>query len=223
LLAEANLKVKPKKVSFAKNEVRYLGHIVTSEGMRPNPSKVAAITELNTPQNLKEVRQFLGLVGYYRQYIGNFASIAAPLYALTKKDAEFKFGDKEKEAFELLKGALVQEPILRRPSWDLPFIVQTDASINGLGAILSQRTDCGDEYAVAYASRALSAAEKDWSAHEWEALAIIWAAETFRPYLYGQRFYVETDSLDLTWLRQTKKGGRLMRWGLRLSDFDFEI
>ena len=223
LISNANLTIKPKKVTFGKQEVRYLGHRVTSEGSKPDPAKVAAISNMPVPRCVRDVRRFVNLCGYYRQYIRNFAKRAANLYRLTQDNAKFEFGPKEIEEFNDLKAALTSEPILRRPDWNLPFTLQTDASIHGLGAVLCQKNKNGEEYVIAYASRTLSPAEKPWGSHELEALAIIWGSEYFRPYLYGAKYYVETDALDVTWLRNTKKGGRIMRWGLRLAEFDFDI
>ena len=222
-VAAANLKIKPKKVSFAKNSVKYLGHLVTSEGVKPDPSRVEAIANWKCPENLKELRSFVQLVNYYRQYIRGFAKIASPLYDLMKKDNNFNMGEKETEAFQELRTALLSETILKRPDWSLPFVLQTDASIKGLGVVLAQRDKVGNEHVIGYASRSLSAEEKPWGTHEWEALALIWGAEYFRNYLYAQHFVVESDNLDLTWLRNSTKGGRLLRWGLRLSEFDFTI
>ena len=222
-VGKANLKIKPKKVAFARSEVKYLGHLVTADGTKPDPGRVEAISKWKTPESTKELRSFVQLVNYYRQYIPNFAKTAAPLYNLMKKDTEFSMGPLEVESFNHLKTALTGEAILKRPNWDRPFILQTDASIKGLGAVLAQRDENDKEYVIGYASRTLSADEKIWGSHEWEALALIWGAEYFRPYLYGQRFTVESDNLDLTWLRDTKKSGRLLRWGLRLSEFDFRI
>ena len=219
----ANLKIKPKKVAFAQNTVKYLGHLVTSEGVRPDPSRVESIEKWAIPTNLKDLRSFVQLVNYYRNYIRNFAQIAAPLYDLMKKDAEYTMGDQEIEAFNKLRVALLSDDILKRPDWDLPFVLQTDASIKGLGVVLAQKEKDGRERVIGYASRSLSPEEKPWGTHEWEALALIWGAEYFRNYLYAQHFVVESDNLDLTWLRNSTKGGRLLRWGLRLSEFDFTI
>ena len=222
-VSAANLKIKPKKVAFAQNSVKYLGHLVTSEGVKPDPSRVEAIAKWELPKSVKDLRSFVQLVNYYRNYIKNFAKIAAPLYNLMKKDTDYVMGEEEIDAFNQLRNALISDQILKRPDWNLPFILQTDASIKGLGVVLTQRDQDGNERVIGYASRSLSQEEKPWGTHEWEALALIWGAEYFRNYLYAQHFTVESDNLDLTWLRNSTKGGRLLRWGLRLSEFNFTI
>ena len=139
----AGLKLKPSKCRFIAKEVEYLGHILTPEGLKPNPATVSAVTKFPTPSNLREIRQFLGLSSFYRRFIGDFAAIAQPLHRLTRKGVHFKWDEECQRAFDLLKKLLTTAPVLAYPRLNEPFVLETDASISGLGAILSQRQPDG--------------------------------------------------------------------------------
>ena len=160
LLSEAGLKIKPSKCHFICQQVEYLGHLVTPSGIHPNPDRMQAVNEFPVPQSVKEVRQFLGIVSYYRRFIEGFARIAQPLHALTQKEVQFEWSSSCQSAFEELKTRLTQAPVLAYPDWDKSFTLETDASVKGLGAVLSQLQDDGQLHPVAYASRALSPQEK---------------------------------------------------------------
>lgn len=222
-LKEAGLKLKPSKCQFLKPEVKYLGHIISPNGVRPDPEKVWCVREFPRPRNVKEIRQFLGLVGYYRRHIANFAALARPLTRLTSKSTRFGWNAAAEEAFLTLKQRLVQAPVLRFPDFSKPFILSTDASKHAVGAILSQLFD-GEEHPVAYASRQLSGAEQKYGATEQECLAVVWGIRHFRCYLYGRRFSVVTDCRSLKWLMNTRDpSSRLARWNLLLQEYDMEI
>ena len=188
----AGLKLKPSKCHFISQTVEYLGHLITPQGISPNPNQVSAIKEFPAPTSLKELRQFLGLASYYRRFICSFAEIAHPLHSLTQKDALFQWSPECQQAFQQLKDALVSQPVLAYP-FSESFTLETDASIKGLGAVLSQLQDDSCLHPVAYASRSLSGAEKRYAITELETLAVVWAVSHFHAYLYGNDVTVYTD------------------------------
>lgn len=219
----AGLKLRPSKCQFLRQEVKYLGHIVSAEGVRPDPEKEEAVRDFPRPTKVRDVREFLGLVGYYRRFIDNFSKIAKPLTVLTSKSATFEWGDDQQEAFRKLRDKLLAAPVLCYPDFETPFVLATDASQYALGAVLSQRKN-GVERPVAYASRQLNRAEQNYSATERECLALVWAVRHFRCYLYGRHFQIVTDCRPLRWLMNVRDpGSRLARWNLQLQEYDFEI
>lgn len=221
-LRKANLRINLEKCHFAKESVKYLGHIVSRSGVQPDPDKISAVRAYKIPQNVKEVRAFLGLVGYYRRFIREFAETARPLTQLTKQDREFSWGTEEQRSFERLRNALCSEDVLAYPDFKLPFILSVDASGVALGAVLSQLQD-GVERPIGYASRQLNAAERNYSATEKEMLAAVWATKYFRCYLYGRKFCLVTDHSALRWLLNVKDpSSRLARWQQRLAEFEYE-
>ena len=192
-LREASLKLKPIKCRFICQEVEYLGHIVTPKGLKPNTRNLIAVKEFPTPSNLKQLRQFLGLTSHYRRFILNYARIAEPLYFLTKKNSPFCWTADCQQAYDLLKSKLLTAPVLVFPDFTKPFTLETDASIQGLGAILSQVQNDDQLHPLAYASRSLSRSEKNYAVTELETLAVVWAVTHFRYYLYGNKVTVFTD------------------------------
>ena len=222
-LRRFNLRAHPDKCVLATDELLYLGHKISASGNLPDPARVKAISTLQPPRTLTEVRAFLGLVSYYRKFVAGFASIATPLHRLLKKDLEFNWDGACQAAFEDLKQRLMQSPILKRPDFSLPFILQTDWSKEAIAAVLCQVQD-GREHPIAYASRALTPTESNYAATEGECLAVVWAIKYFRAYLWGRKFKLETDHQALKWLMTTTDlSGKLARWSLRLQEFDFEI
>ena len=191
-LRHAKPKLGANKCTFAAREVSYLGHRVTEEGLLPDPALLATIRDISPPQNATEVRSFLGLAGYYRRYVRNFAAIARPLHALTRKDAVFHWSPDCQDAFDRLKTLLTTSPITAFPNFSLPFWLYTDASTAGLGAILAQVRE-GKERIIFCASRSLNQAEKAYPATKLECLAIVWAVAKFRPYLMSIPLEVYTD------------------------------
>lgn len=182
----------------------------------------SAIKNYHTPVTKKDVRVFLGLVGYYCRFVPQFASIAIPLNNLTKKRKPDKdIWDAEcGNAFQKLKGGLSQEPILTVADPSCPFILQTDASNQGLGAVLSQHGKDRCEHPVANASQKLLPRETKYAVVEKECLAIVWALQLFHVYLYGQAFTIETDQQPLSWLSRMKNtNARLMRWSLKIQSY----
>ena len=220
-LRQAKLKLGPTKCIFAAKEVSYLGHRVTEEGLLPDPVLLAAIRDIPPPKTAMEVRSFLGLDGYYR--VKGFATIAAPLHALTRKDALFHWSEDCQAAFDQLKVRLTTSPITAFPDFSQEFRLYTDASTAGLGAILAQIRD-GKERIICCASRALNKAEKSYPATKLECLAIVWAVAKFRPYLMAMPFEVYTDHYALQWLKTMRTGSALLhRWSAALEEYDFTV
>ena len=222
-LRHAKLKLGAPKCTFAAKEVSYLGHRVTEEGLLPDPSLLAAIRDIPPPKTATEVRSFLGLAGYYRRYVKGFAAIAAPLHALTRKDALFHWSEDCQAAFDQLKNRLTTSPITAFPDFSQAFRLYTDASTAGLGAILAQVRD-GKERIICCASRALNKAEKSYPATKLECLAIVWAVAKFRPYLMAIPFEVFTDHYALQWLKTMRTGSALLhRWSAALEEYDYTV
>ena len=196
---------------------------MSDKGIRPNPNKIKAVSEFPVPEKVKDVRSFLGLATYYRRFVKDFARIARPLNNLTKKSVKFHWNKDCQSAFDQLKRALVSAPTLAYPDFTLPFHVYTDASSDAIGMALGQIHD-GKDVAIAYGGRDLSSAEKNYSATECEALAIVQALKYYLPYLHGRHFVIHTDHHALKWLMNIKEPtGRLARWSLLIQQYDFEI
>ena len=222
-LKESNLKVQLDKSEFLKKEISYLGHIVTPEGIRPNPEKIRAIQSYPIPSTTKQIKGFLGLLGYYRKFIKNFAKLTKPLTKCLKKNAKIIHDSEFVECFQLCKKLLTDEPILQYPDFDKPFNITTDASNVAIGAVLSQGP-IGRDLPIAYTSRTLNDSETNYSTIEKELLAVVYAVKYFRPYVYGKKFTIITDHKPLQWLFSIKDPhGKLMRWRLKLSEYDYDI
>lgn len=223
-LNDAGLKLKPKKCSIARKSLPYLGHIVSGYGVAPDPDNTKALKNYPAPRTVKQVQEFLGLTSYYRRFIEDFSTKSKPLNQLIKKGKRFEWTEECQIAFDTLRKCLLAGPILTHPDFTRPFMVYTDASAFGLGAILKQIDDNGHERTISYASRVLSQPEQNYSATERECLAVVFATQKFRPYLYGTKFTIVTDHCALCWLRRVRNpNGRLARWGLILQDFDYDI
>lgn len=219
----AGLKLKPSKCTLAQPQVDFLGHVVSEHGISVNPKKTAAIDKLAPPTKVKEVRHFLGMTSYYRRYVKDFSTIAKPLYKLLEHDHKFVWDDACDAAFRELKRRLTSAPIMAYPCFELPFTLHTDASDYGLGAVLSQKQD-NKERVIAYASRTLVAAEKNYSATKKELLGIVWAVRYFRPYLTGNKFDIFTDHYSLQWLQKMEHGSAtFQRWRDDLAQYNFEV
>ena len=236
-LHEAGLKLKPSKCRLMQQEMKFLGHVVSAKGVATDPEKVEAVRRWPVPQNQKELQTFLGFAGYYRRFIDGFAQVAAPLHSLvggsgrkgkkqtkTKAIPEFVWGPSQQAAFETLIERCVTAPVLGYADYTKPFKLNTDASRDGLGAVLYQVQD-SQERAIAFASRSLSAAERNYPAHKLEFLALKWAVcDKFRDYLLGGSFVVRTDNNPLTYLLTTAKlDATGHRWVAQLADFHFSI
>ena len=217
----AGIKLKPSKCHFGRTEVPYLGHIVSKDGVRPDPDKIRAVQEFPVPRNVHEVRSFLGLANYYRKFVKDFCQLAAPLHQLTSKKVQFKWTEESNAAFQTLKAALVSAPILAYPDFTREFQLYVDASDSAIGMVLGQIQN-DKEVVIAYAGRGFNPAERNYSATEREALAVVEGIKHFQTYLYGSRFTVITDHNALRWLMNIKEAtGRLARWSLRLQILGF--
>lgn len=223
-LREHNLKVQLDKCEFLKTEVSFLGHVITPEGIKPSKSKINAILNYPKPTTTKEIKSFLGLIGYYRKFIPNFAKLTKPFTNCLKKGAQINVNDPVYiKTFEDCKTILTNEPLLQYPDFTKEFLVTTDASNFAIGAILSQGP-IGQDKPICYASRTLNDSEKNYSTIEKELLSIIYATKYFRPYIFGRKFRIITDHKPLQWLMNLKEpNSRLVRWRLKLEEFDYEI
>ena len=220
-LKEAGLTLRGRKCHIGMSEVPYLGHIFSGTGMAPDQKKVQAVQEWPVPTDATEVRRFLGLASYYRRYMHQFSYIAAPLHSLTQKGVQFSWTSECQSAFSTLKERLMQAPILAYPRFDSeasPFLLQTDASAVGIGAVLEQ-----DGHVVAYASRTLTKSEQQYSVIQRECLAAVYGMKQFRHYLLGRAFKLITDHAPLQWLSAQKMEGLLCRWSLAIQEYDFTI
>ena len=225
-LGQAGLTVKPKKCQIAMSQCTYLGHVVGNGEVRPEESKVKAVEDFPTPKTKKQVRAFLGLTGYYRKFIKNYAEKAMALTNLTRKNApnNVLWTTACDTAFRELKKALCSSAVLRSPDFRRRFILQTDASNHGIGAVLSQCDDDGTEHPVAFYSRKLLPREERYSTVEKECLAIKLATHAFRVYLLGRPFEIQTDHRSLEWLDRLKEGNaRLTRWSLALQPYNYTV
>jgi len=219
----ANLKVHIKKCCLFQRRVNFLGHVLTKTGIEVQPEKAEAVRTWPTPRNLSEVRSFVGLCSYYRRFIAGFADLAAPLHALTRKNVRFQWTSDQEQAFKTLKERLTSAPILGMPRDDGTYYLDTDASNFGLGAVLSQHQD-GYEVVLAYASRTLSSAERNYEVTRRELLAVVYGLKVYRQYLLGRRFVIRTDHSALQSLRRTPEPiGQQACWQAYIKQFDFEI
>ncbi|GJT16228.1 reverse transcriptase domain-containing protein [Tanacetum coccineum] len=219
LLKKEELYAKFSKCEFWINTVKFLGHVIDSSGIHVDPTKIEAVKNLASPTTPSEIRQFLGLAGYYRRFIEGFSKIAKPMTELTQKDRKFDWGEEQEEAFQLLKQKLCAAPILALPEGREDFVVYCDASIKGLGAVLMQRMKV-----IAYASRQLKIHEKNYTTHDLELGEVVFALKIWRHYLYGTKCVVFTDHKSLQHILDQKDlNMRQRRWIELLSDYDCEI
>ncbi|GJU20469.1 putative reverse transcriptase domain-containing protein [Tanacetum coccineum] len=219
LLKKEELYAKFSKCEFWIPKVQFLGHVIDSEGIYVDPAKIESIKDWTSPKSPTEIRQFLGLAGYYRRFIEGFSKIAKPMTKLTQKKVKFVWGDKQEAAFQLLKQKLCSAPILALPEGSEDFIAYCDASKKGLGAVLMQR-----EKVISYASRQLKIHEKNYTTHDLELGAVVFALKIWRHYLYGTKCTVFTDHKSLQHILDQKElNMRQRRWLELLSDYDCDI
>ncbi|GJU67384.1 putative reverse transcriptase domain-containing protein [Tanacetum coccineum] len=192
LLKKEKLYAKFSKCEFWLKEVQFLGHVVNRDGIHVDPSKVESVKNWKIPESSTEIRSFLGLAGYYRRFIENFSKIAKPLTLLTQKNKTYVWGDEQDEAFRILKEKLCNAPVLALPDGPDDFVVYCDASKQGFGCVLMQRGKV-----IAYASRQLKKHEKNYTTHDLELGAVVFALKIWRHYLYGTKSVIYTDHKSL--------------------------
>lgn len=221
VLRKENLKLQPTKCHFLQREIIYLGHIVSQHGVSANPEKISAILKIQSPRSAKEIKSYLSMVSYYRAFIPNLSDITEPLTRLLRKNIPFVWSDRCEEAFQLLKTKLTTAPVLAYPDFSKDFILNCDASKYAIGAVISQMHD-GKERAIAYASRLLTPAERNYPVGDLEMLAIVYGCENFRCYLYGRQFILYTDHLPLVG-NSKNPPLRILKWKLKLAEYSYEI
>ena len=242
-LKQYQLKIKPKKSFFFQTAVSFLGHVLSAKGISPNPEKVDKVRDWPVSKTSKEVHSFIGLASYYRRFIPNFAKWSKPLNALIVPPAhqakvhcgemkkseltEFVWSKECQEGFDALKHALTTAPVLAYPDYTQPFILETDASLKGLGAVLSQKGKDAEVRIIAYASRSLRPSERsmrDYSSAKIELMALKWSVcEKFKDYLLGSKFTVFTDNNPLVYVKTSKLGAAQICWLSELALYDFDI
>ena len=221
--------VRKSKCVFMANSVEFLGHRIDAEGLHPLESKIEAMVKVPPPKNVAELKSFLGMVNYYAKFLPNLSTTISPLYTLLKKNSRWQWTEECSQAFLAAKGMLTSSKVLAHYNPKLPLILATDASSYGVGAVLTQVSEEGTERPIAYVSRTLSDAERNYAQIEKEALAIIFGVKRFHVYLYGRKFLLLTDHKPLTTIFGPKTGlpvvaaSRLQRWALVLSAYQYDV
>ena len=225
-LSQHGLKLKPSKCHFFRRSIRYLGFRVSEGKVQPDPQNLEVVKKFNVPHSIKNVRQFLGLTGFYRKFIPDYAEISLPLTNLlkTKDKKKFIWCEDAQKSFDILKEKLLCEPILVLPNFEKPFVLHTDASIHSIGAYVSQADENGFLHPISFASRKLNESETKYSTVEREALAVVWATNYYKHYLIGRHFTVYCDQHSLSFILKLKDPtSRLARWIASLFQFDYTI
>ncbi|EGT38055.1 hypothetical protein CAEBREN_28397 [Caenorhabditis brenneri] len=226
----SGLKFRASKCHLAKREVEYLGHKITPEGVKTEEKKVEKMRKFSRPTNLKELQSFLGLVGYYRKFIMTFSKIAAPLTPLTSKNSAWIWGVEQETAFQLLIEKVCSAPVLMQPNVEAaingsrPFLIYTDASRQGIGAVLAQEADDGEQHPIAFSSRSLTSAETRYHVTDLEALAMMSALKRFKTIIYGTQVTVFTDHKPLVYLlKGSPLADRLLRWSIQIQEYNVRL
>lgn len=225
-ILKAGFRINPDKCQFFKSSLIFLGHVISPEGVKTNNDNVQKIINIDIPKTVKEMRSFLGMTNYYRKFIKNYANIALPLYAATKgNDKAITWSDECNSSFIKLKDALVSAPVLDYPRKDRKFVLDTDASFEAIGAVLSQIDENNQERVIAYASRGLTPFEKGYCVTRKELLALYDSILHFKAYLYGTEFEARTDHKALVFMRDTKKpiSPQFQTWLVNLSEYNFKL
>lgn len=228
-LKGAGLKLKRGKCKFLERSVTYLGHLIDAEGLHPSAEKIQAIRDAPSPRNVSELKAFLGLLSYYSKFLPHLPSVLAPLYTLLRKNHKWEWHAKEKEAFSKAKKLLTSEKVLTHYNSKLELILACDASMYGIGAVLSHKMPDNTERPIAFASRTLSQSEKNYSQIEKESLACVFGVKRFLAYIFGHHFTLVTDHKPLITLFNESKAiptqvsPRILRWALTLATYEYTI
>jgi hypothetical protein len=222
-LQRAGFTLNPEKVVFGATEIKYLGHLLSVRGVKVLPERVETIQRYPRPTNLRSLRRFMGMIGFYSRFIPKYGEVASVLYDLTKKGVPFVWGEEHQAAFETLKRALCEAPVLQIPDFGKEFVLATDASDIAISAVLQQKVN-GGLAPISYYSRVLTPTEQKYSTYEKECLAVLFGCEKCHVFLEHKEFELHCDNLALCWLlRRVKEVGRLARWILRLAPFKFRV
>ena len=228
-LSDAGLKLKKEKCSFLNDEITYLGHRINAQGIMPSSDKLDTIMKADSPKNVQQLQAYLGMINFYRKYVQNMAGVLSPLYKLLKKGTSWNWSDIEQQAFEKSKVLLMKSPLLVHYDPSKPLIVMSDASSYGIGSVLSHRYPDGSERPIAFASRVLSSAERNYSQLDKEGLALIYGVKKFHKYLFGRKFEILTDHKPLLGLLSENQlipavaSARVTRWALMLSAYNYHL
>src|SRR6266498_1368827 len=223
-LREVNLVIKLKKCKFGQRKIKFLRHTIGIDGLRIDPENIEKIINCPVPTDVTRVRKFMGLCNYYRKFIKDLSKLSKLLRGLLKKDVKFLWESKKQKIFEKLKKILIEAPVLLFLNFDKPFRLCTDASLKGLGAVLEQENENGNLRPVAYASRSLTPAEKNYHTIDLKCLAIIWSVRHFHKYLINKPFKIFTDHSALKSLQKISElTGRRARWIMELQQYNFVI
>lgn len=225
-LKEANLTINLKKCDFFKTSLKFLGYIVGNNSLRTDPDKISAMVNYPRPKTTTEIKRFMGMCSWYRRFIKDFSKLVSPISDLLKgkkKGQNIQWTDEAESAFIKIKELLVSAPILVQPDFTKKFTIQSDASQTALGGVLTQVID-EEERVIAYASRSLSRAERNYTTLEKELLAVLFCIDKFKAYIEGVRFNVITDNYSLLWLNNLKNpSGKLVRWAVKLRQHSFDL
>ncbi|XGW19137.1 hypothetical protein V3C99_003171, partial [Haemonchus contortus] len=229
-LRKANLRLKPQKCEFFQDKVAFLGHLIDKDGIKADPDKVKKIAQYPAPRKVAELRTFLGMASYYRKFIAGFSKLARSLYALTSPKTKWKWTNEETTSFEALKRAMISAPVLAQPNvaaaenGTRPFIIYTDASKEGVGAVLCQMGDDQLLHPIFFASKTPTKAEKNYHITDLEALAVVFALRKFHFFVYGLDVVIRTDHQPLTCLfKRTNISARVLRWALEIQNYKIKI
>src|SRR6266542_4235776 len=227
-LRAASLMMKLKKCKFAQKELRFLGHIISAEGIRTDPDKITKMVTMSPLTNLKELRSRLGLFSYYRQFIKGFSDIMRPMYELTREEngkaVQFEWTAARQKPFEIIKAKLATAPVVAHPNFDKPFVLYTDVSDGVVGAVLYQKGEDGRERIIVCASRTYNEHERKYPITEQECLAVVWDVEKFKQFLSVKPFKIITDHMVLETIKTVDlPSRRRARWLCKLQQYEFTI
>ena len=222
-LKQANLKLQPEKCHFAVRKLKFLGHVISRDGIEVDPEKTQAVSQVPIPKTQKQIRSFLGMANYYRRFIKDFSTIASPLNSLLQKDKRFQWDEQCQKAFDTIKAKLLTAPVLSYADPTKKFVLTCDASDTAVGYVLGQVDEQKREYVIAYGGKSLTNEQRNYTTTEKECLAVMCGIEAYRPYLVHDKFRIVTDHKALVWLQSTKHTGKLQKWALALQEYNCDI